>query len=188
MRKRYRHLLSLAMGIATLMLLVSSELSFAETHLTLPDGSKVDLAANCPVCGMKVGGDMGGSATYSYRDNRLVGFAGMAAAVFKDGNVVGFEGARCLFIYSAIPKRFGIDVGNIVHRYVTDFPTRKMIDVKDAFLVLGSTIKGPMGREVVAFTSKGDAERFMSEHQGKRLVQFDNIVPADVERSGGLQK
>jgi len=149
--------LSMGIGVAALALFLSSEWCLAQ-HLTLPDGHKVDLSARCPVCGMTVGGEMEGSATYSYRDNHLVGFAGVAAAVFQEGKVVGFEGARCLFIYNTIPKRFGIDVSKIARRYVTDFGSRKMIDVKNAFLVLGSTINGPMGPELVAFQNKAEDE------------------------------
>jgi nitrous oxide reductase accessory protein NosL len=153
-----------------------------QPYAVLPDGSKVDLSATCPVCGMKVGGDLEGTATYSYRDDRLIGFAGVAAAVFKDGRVVGFEGARCLFIYNTIPRRFGINVDDIVRRYVTDFTTWKMIDVKGASLVLGSTVMGPMGYELVPFSKREEAEKFKTDYSGKRLVDFSSVGASDVER------
>lgn len=156
--------------------------------MALPDGLKLNLASTCPVCGMRVGGDLPGGATYSYRDGNLVGFGGAAAAVFKDGHVVGFEGARCLFIYNTVPKRFGIDVGNIVKRYVTDFDTRKMIDVNQAFFVLGSSVKGPMGYELVGFSSKEKAEDFKTRYNGKRIVQMQSVGLKDVERKGGVLK
>lgn len=155
---------------------------YAQQHMDLPDGSKLDLASNCPVCGMRIGGDMGGAATYAYRDNRLLGFAGVAAAVFRDGTVVGFEGARCLFIYNTVPKRFGIDVENISNRYVTDFTSRKLINVQNAFLVLGSRVKGPMGYDLIAFSSVEEAEKFRVEHGGKRVVQLHTVGLGDVDR------
>ena len=151
--------------------------------LTLPNGAKVDLTAHCPVCGMIVGGDLGAGATYSYRDGRVVGFAGVAAVVFKDGHAVGFEGARCLFIYNKVPKRFDINLDDIAHRFVTDFTTRKMIDVNDAFLVLGSTVRGPMGFDLVPFSNKEEAEKFETEYKGKRLVQLQTVELKDVDRS-----
>jgi nitrous oxide reductase accessory protein NosL len=155
----------------------------ADESVQLPNGSKLNLSATCPVCGMKVGGDMAGTASYAYKDGRLVGFAGAAAAVFKDGSVVGFEGARCLFIYNTIPKRFGIDVANIFQRYVTDFNTQKFIDAKNAVLVLGSRIKGPMGHELVAFSTLPEVEKFKDEFDGKRIVDLHTVGIKDVERA-----
>jgi copper chaperone NosL len=153
------------------------------TDLTLPNGAKVDLTAHCPVCGMTVGGDLGAWATYSYRDGRVIGFAGVAAVVFKDGHAVGFEGARCLFIYNKVPKRFGINLNDITHRFVTEFTTRKKIDVNNAFLVLGSTVRGPMGYELIPFSNKEEAEKFEAEYNGKRLVQLHTVELKDVDRS-----
>lgn len=176
---------------AILLVPVAAMLCFAQGHqelMALPDGSKVDLAATCPVCGMRVGGDLTGGATYSYRDGKLAGFAGAAAAVFKDGHVVGFEGARCLFIYNTVPKRFGIDVSDIVRRYVTDFETKKMIDVSGVFFVLGSSMKGPMGYDLVAFSSGEKAEKFKSRYHGKRVVKMNTIHEKDVERKRGVLK
>lgn len=151
--------------------------------LTLPDGAKVDLAAQCPVCGMTVGGVLGAGSTYSYLDDRVLGFAGVAAVVFKNGHTVGFEGARCLFIYNKVPKRFGINVADITHRFVTDFTTRKIIDVTNAFLVLGSTVRGPMGFDLIPFTNKEEAEKFEAEYHGTRLVQLQTVELKDVDRS-----
>ena len=156
--------------------------SRADDLAQLPGGSKVDLAERCPVCGMVVGGDLGATVAYSYRANRPVGFAGVAAAVFKDGHVVGFEGARCLFIYSAVPKRFGIEVENISRRFVTDFNSRKMIDVTEAFLVLGSPVKGPMGYELIPFSTLEEAEKFQARFGGRRIVQLGTVAFKDVER------
>jgi NosL len=153
------------------------------TDLKLPDGAKVDLAAHCPVCGMIVGGDLGAGVTYSYRNDRVIGFAGVAAVVFKDGHTVGFEGARCLFIYNKIPDRFGINLNDITYRFVTDFTTRKIIDVNNAFLVLGSTVRGPMGYDLIPFSNKKEAEKFEADYKGKRLVQLHTVELRDVERS-----
>ncbi|MBI5572244.1 MAG: nitrous oxide reductase accessory protein NosL [Desulfomonile tiedjei] len=171
--------------VAVLLVVMGVSQGWSDALLALPDGSKVDLAKPCPVCGMIVGGGLESQATYAYRDGRLSGFGGAAAAVFKDGHVVGFEGARCLFIYNSIPKRFGIDVGNIVHRYVTDFNTKKLIDVDKAFLVLGSTVNGFMGPDLIAFPSKEEAEKFSSQYYGKRIVEPGTVGIQDVERQGG---
>ncbi len=156
----------------------------AQDYLALPDGGKVDLSARCPVCGMTVGGEMASGATYGYKDSKLAGFAGVAAAVFKDGKAVGFEGARCLFIYNTVPKNFGINVNDIAYRYVTDFTSRKPIDVNHAYLVMGSKVKGPMGYDLIPFSDKNEAEKFKEEHDGKRVVQMGTVGIKDVERTG----
>jgi nitrous oxide reductase accessory protein NosL len=156
--------------------------AMADDYMGLPNHVKLDLSTTCPVCGMRVGGELAGGVTYAYRDGRLVGFAGAAAMVFKDGRTVGFEGARCLFIYNTFPKRFGVSPADITNRYVTDFKSGKMIEAKDAILVLGSEVKGPMGYDLIPFSEKQEAEKFMAEHQGKRLVGLETVVPSDVER------
>jgi len=174
--------LGMILPVACLAIAVAPLASHADDFGMLPDGSKVDLSATCPVCGMIVGGDLGATVRYSYRDGRPVGFAGVAAAVFKDGHVVGFEGARCLFIYGATPKKFGIEVENIARRFVTDFDSGKMMDVSKAFLVLGSSVKGPMGYELIPFSTVEQAEKFKSEFAGKRVVQLGTVDFKDVER------
>jgi copper chaperone NosL len=156
--------------------------SAAGPLLTLPDNSKLDLSTTCPVCGMTVGGGLESAATYAYRNGKLTSFGGVAAAVFKDGHVVGFEGARCLFIYNTIPKRFGIDVGTIVHRYVTDFDAKALMDADKAIFVMGSPVKGFMGFDLIPFSTRQAAEQFMSAHGGKRVSDFKTIGGKDVRR------
>jgi nitrous oxide reductase accessory protein NosL len=167
---------------ASLVFLLSPVGVRADDLMELPNHAKVNISATCPVCGMKVGGELSGGVTYAYRDGQLVGFAGVSAAVFKDGHTVGFEGARCLFIYNTIPKRFGIDVTNITNSYVTDFKSGRMIDTKGAHLVLGTGVNGPMGHDLIPFSSKEEAEKFKMEYKGKRIVDLSTIVHEDVKR------
>ncbi len=152
--------------ISTFFPLASSAAGF----LTLPDGSKVDLSEKCPVCGMVIGGKEGQGVTVTYKDGRVVGFHGVAAAVFKDGHVVGFEGARCLFIYNSVPEKYNVNVADIAHQYVTDFVSKKMIELPKAFLVLGSSVKGPMGYDLIPFSNREEAAKFASENDGKWIV------------------
>jgi len=148
----------------------------ATEFLQLPDGSKVNLSETCPVCGMVIGGKGAQGATVTYKDGKVVGFGGVAAAVFKDGHVVGFEGARCLFIYNSVPQQYNVDVANIARQFVTDFTTKKMIDLSKTFLVLGSNVKGPMGYEMIPFTTKEEAAKFAVENEGKWIVQLHEIA------------
>ncbi|MGC8605253.1 MAG: nitrous oxide reductase accessory protein NosL [Desulfomonilaceae bacterium] len=149
--------------------------SVAEESVRLPDGSNLLLPQKCPVCGMMIGGASGPPVAVTYENGHVAGFAGVAAAVFKDGHVVGFEGARCLFIYNSLPQKFNIDIGDISHQFVTDFVSKKLIDLSAAYLVLGSKVKGPMGYDLIAFTSKDNAADFARKYDGKWIVQLHEI-------------
>ncbi len=164
-------------AVLTIVMTTAPMSSFAAELLELPDGSKVDLGQKCPVCGMIVGGPEGEGVTITYRKGRVVGFGGVAASVFKDGKVVGFDGARCLFVYNSIPSKYNVDVADMKHQFVTDFVSKKMIKVEKAFLVLGSSVKGRMGYEMIPFTNKREAARFASEHDGKWIIQLHSVVP-----------
>jgi nitrous oxide reductase accessory protein NosL len=184
MMARNRNALLRIIGILTptlVSVLFSSVLSAADS-LRLPDGSKIDLAAECPVCGMVIGGTERQGASVTFKDGRLVGFHGVAAAVFKDGHTVGFEGARCLFIYNSVPQNYNVDVKDIARQFVTDFTTKKIIDLSKAFLVLGSNVKGPMGYELIPFSSKEDASKFATENEGKWIVQLHEVTRSIEDR------
>ncbi|MCL5125985.1 MAG: nitrous oxide reductase accessory protein NosL [Deltaproteobacteria bacterium] len=149
--------------------------SVAEDSVKLPDGSILALPQKCPVCGMMIGGPSGPSVAVTYKNGHITGFEGVAAAVFKDGHVVGFEGARCLFIYNCLPKKFNVDINDIAHQYVTDFVSKELINLSEAYLVLGSQVKGPMGYDLIAFTNKDNAADFARKYDGKWIVQLHEI-------------
>lgn len=158
--------------------------SLAAEGIDLPNGSKLQLGSICPVCGMKVGGELEAEAIYAYRGTKLHGFAGAAAAIFQDGKVVGFDGSRCLFTYNTMPKVYGVDVTKIAHRYVTDFLSKKFIDVSDAHLVMGTQIRGFMGFDLIPFSSRKEAEQFMAEFGGKRIIKLGTAGPEEIDTKG----
>lgn len=117
----------------------------------------------CPVCGMFV---------VKYPD-------WVAQIRFKDQKTVFFDGAKDLFKYyfrisSYHPKRSVGDVGVI---YVTDYYTVTFIDAAQAFFVVGSDVYGPMGRELIAFSSAEDARAFMQDHRGGEILRFEAVSP-----------
>lgn len=126
----------------------------------LPDGSKLDLGASCPVCNMKVS----------------TGDLGPAAVVFKDGKVVGFDAAGDFFRYVLAPDKHGFDPGTIKNLYVTDRATKKFMEAKQAWYVLGSDVEGGMGLEAVPFSKKEDAEKFMADHKGKNVAAYSDVT------------
>ena len=54
--------------------------------------------------------------------------------------------------------------------------------------MVGSDVKGSMGREVVAFAKKEAAEQFMKAHHGKKVVPHREVVLNDLRPKKGLLK
>ena len=128
--------------------------------MDLPDGSKLDTSTECPICHMSI----------------EHGVPGPAAVVFKDGKVVGFDGAGDMFRYVLDPAKYGFDAAKIKDIYVTGYTTKKFVDAKSAFYVLGSDIQASMGSEVVPFSKKEDGEKFKTEHKGEKVVPYSGVT------------
>jgi nitrous oxide reductase accessory protein NosL len=122
----------------------------------------------CPVCGMFVA---------KYPD--WVGYAELT-----DGRRLVFDGAKDLFKFvhdpgRYLPARTRKDVRSIT---VTDYYALAPVDARSAVYVLGSDVYGPMGRELVPFARRADAEEFLKDHHGTRTLTFDEVT-ADLVRS-----
>lgn len=125
----------------------------------------------CPVCGM---------FTYKYPK--------WAAQIFYEENGEkkhwSFDGVKDLMKFYFDAQRWGnypiAKQENITKILVTDYYTQKAIDGVKAFYVIRSDIYGPMGHEFIPFENKGDAETFKKDHYGKEIVEFKDIVEAEV--------
>ena len=121
----------------------------------------------CPVCGMFVA---------RYR-------AWLAEIVFRDGGYLVFDGAKDLWRCYFDLKRYA-PVRNpdaVLAVFVTDYYTQELIDAAGAFYVLGSDVYGPMGKELVPFAQLRDAQEFMADHKGLRVLQLAEIRDALAE-------
>lgn len=128
---------------------------------TLPQPGNKDL---CPVCGMLVA---------KYRN-------WICLAVYKDGHAHFFDGAKDMFKYLGdLPKYApGHKTSEIAGIWVTEFYGLTKIDARKALYVVGSDVLGPMGHEFVPLETRADAEDFLKEHKGKRIVSFEQASPA----------
>ncbi len=122
----------------------------------------------CPVCGMFVA---------RYPD-------WVASAELADGTRLVFDGAKDLFRFVLdpgrwLPARTRRDVKTIT---VTDYYALAPVDARSAVYVLGSDVFGPMGRELVPFARRADAEEFLKDHRGTRILTFDEVT-ADLVQS-----
>ena len=59
---------------------------------------------------------------------------------------------------------------------VTDFYDLRKIAARTAFYVIGSDVVGPMGHELVPWATRADAEVFLTEHFGARVLRFDDVT------------
>ncbi len=117
----------------------------------------------CPVCGMFV---------YKYPD-------WVGQVIFQDGTTAFFDGAKDLFKYylDLAKYRPGSRLEDIAAVYVTEYYDMELIPAKEALFVVGSDVYGPMGHELIPFKTRKDAEVFMKDHQGNRVLGFGEVTP-----------
>ena len=130
-----------------------------------PDPKPRDL---CPVCGMVV----------------LKYPPWIATVVYRDGHAHHFDGAKDLFKYLFDVPRYakGHRDQDIARIGVTEYYEVKRIDARTALYVIGSDVLGPMGHELIPLASRADAEEYMRDHQGKRILRFNEITREVISR------
>ncbi|MDD2899247.1 MAG: nitrous oxide reductase accessory protein NosL [Desulfuromonadaceae bacterium] len=123
----------------------------------------VPAAAKCPVCGMFVA---------KYPD-------WTASARFKDGTTSYYDGPKDMFGHYFDTARYtpGKRQADIVALAVKEYYSLSMIDARSAFYVAGSDVYGPMGSELIPFSTENDASSFKLDHKGKRILRFKDITP-----------
>lgn len=118
----------------------------------------------CPVCGMFV-------APYPYW---------VATVLWRDGKAVHFDGAKDFFKYLQDLKKYasGRSLADLQAMGVTDYYGTGRIDAVDAYYVLGSDVLGPMGHELVPHDTEAEAQEFMGDHNGRRVLRFREVTQA----------
>ncbi len=144
--------------LATLLLTFSLLSSVRGEGLQLPAPGSRD---TCPVCGMFVA---------LYPD-------WTATVLYKDGHAHHFDGAKDLFNYLLnLPKYApGHAEADIAAIGVTEYYGVTRIDARSAWYVIGSDTLGPMGHELVPLATQAEAEEFLKDHRGQRIVRFTNV-------------
>lgn len=125
----------------------------------------------CPVCGM-----------FTYKYPRWA-----AQIYYKHGDHehrYSFDGVKDLMKFYFNPMKWGdykhSKLENITRILVTDYYTQKAIDGTKAFYVIRSDIYGPMGHELIPFESEDDAKNFKLDHNGKKIIKFEDIIEEEV--------
>ncbi|NPA28350.1 MAG: hypothetical protein GXN91_04850 [Epsilonproteobacteria bacterium] len=126
--------------------------------------------AKCPVCGMFV-------AKYPR----------WAAVMEIDGKKFYFDGVKDMMKYYIFDGDFKYNREKISKMEVTNYYTLEPIDAKKAFYVIGSNIYGPMGNELIPFSTLDEAKNFLKEHNGKKIIKFNEITPKLVLSLDGVE-
>jgi len=127
---------------------------------------KVDEDEKCPVCGMFV---------YKYPR--------WATQIFykhgDDEHHLSFDGVKDMMKFYFNNKKWGkYDYAkrkNITKILVTDYYKQYAIDARKAYFVIGSNIYGPMGNELVPFSTLEEAKNFKNDHKGTKILKFSDI-------------
>jgi nitrous oxide reductase accessory protein NosL len=133
------------------------------SNIEVPDGAK------CPVCGMFV---------YKYPK--------WAAFMEIDGKKHYFDGVKDMMKYYFFDGDFQYDRSKISKMLVTNYYTLEAINAKDAFYVYDSKEYGPMGRELIPFSTLKEAKNFIADHGGE-LMKFSDITPKNVMALDGVE-
>ena len=149
--------------ISLLILLLTVQftgVAFTEGPVTPTEKDK------CPVCGMAV-------SPYQ---------KWIAEILFKDGSYVVFDGPKDMLKYYFNISKYSKQrrTGDISEIYVTEYYTTRMMKAEDLYFIVGSDVKGPMGKEIVPVKGEAEAKTFMKDHNGKKILRFIEITPADI--------
>lgn len=114
----------------------------------------------CPVCGMFV-----------YKYPRWVAVFGE----LDSSDRFVFDGVKDAMKFYFNHAKYGHRDFEFSGGFVSDYYSGNMIDITDAYFVVGSDVLGPMGNELIPFLNESDARAFKLEHRGRDILRFDDI-------------
>ncbi len=128
----------------------------------------------CPVCGMFVSK-----------------YPKWAAKLYYGERSYSFDGVKDLMKFYFHSSHFGnypnTEKTKVTKFEVTDYYTQNAIDGFKAYYVIRSDVYGPMGNELIPFLNQSDAKSFMIDHDGKKILQFNEIdekLPYKLDTNG----
>ncbi len=90
-----------------------------------------------------------------------------------------------IFAAARWPELGALNMNDMESIEVTDFKTGEAINAKTAYYVYGSNQTSPGGDDLVPFANKADAESFMKENNGARVLRFSDISIALINLING---
>jgi len=132
--------------------------SKSDKFITVAEGEK------CPVCGMFVHKYPKWAAKIDYTKSGAESHA-------------VFDGVKDMMKFYFDPAKWGdykgIEMKDIA---VTDYYSNLALNAKEAFYVIGADVYGPMGKELIPFSTEELAKTFMQDHSGEKIVTFSEIT------------
>jgi len=144
-------------------------LHHTQSHTTTRGTISVPTNTKCPVCGMFV-----------HKHPKW------SAKMVVSSKEFYFDGVKDMMKYYIFDVDFPYSRDSIESILVTNFYTLESIDAKSAYYVLGSNMYGPMGNELIPFTTQKEAKNFMLDHKGEKIVRFGDITPKMVMALDGV--
>jgi nitrous oxide reductase accessory protein NosL len=155
-----------------------------------PEAVGLTTEDRCDVCGMVIPNHPGPSAEIFYADERPSGHDNPARF---DSTWEAFQydferrdrgwntAAFYVTDYSAVDYSVSEEGGDSV---ISTHPEAEAFaDAESVTFVVGSAVKGAMGRDLIAFAERGDAESFADEYGGS-LAAFDEVTPETIAQLG----
>jgi len=102
----------------------------------------------------------------------------VAIALYRSGHAHFFDGAKDMFKYLQELSKYapGRRKEDLAALYVTEFYGLTKIDARKAFYVIGSDVLSPMGHELVPLETRADAQEFLKDHKGNRILTFEQVT------------
>ncbi len=151
--------------LKTALLVCCITVSFlaASNHLHAQQQDSVSADIRCSVCGMFVAKYPNWLTKIHYDDLKKVRF---------------FDGVKDMMVLYFNPEQYnGQPREKIKEIQVKDYYSLQWLSAKEVLYVIGSDVYGPMGHELIPFSTRDGAENFMKDHHGKEILTFDKITP-----------
>lgn len=151
------------LGLSGILLTARPMPSFAGRF---PKPGKKD---RCPVCGM-----------FAHKYPKWA-----AGFVFKNGSKYFHCCPKCmLHNLNNIPKyQPGEKRANLELIWVTEYYTTRQLDAEDVLFVVGTSVVGPMGLDLIPVQGEKAAENLKHDHKGEMIVTLSEITPDLIEKA-----
>ena len=153
-----------------------------------PDPVTISNEATCDVCGMVISQHPGPSAQVFYADERPNDHDNPARfdstwEAFKYDFEHDDWTREAFYVtdYSSVEYEISTDEGQqLISRHVD---AETFADATETTFVADSSVIGTMGKDLIAFSSRDDAESFRADHGGD-MVSFDEVSPTLIGQLG----
>ncbi len=127
--------------------------SFGVVACRTGDASAQRSGARCARCGMRV----------------TRGAAFSSGARTASGEEVLFDAVKCMFTWLAAHP-------DARDPWVTEHLSRAERPARSVFYVIGTTLQGPMGYDLVPVDTAEHAEQIRTNHHGRAVVRFEEVT------------